>query len=86
MTACRRRHEANLPPQLASEKQGAGRPPPGGLRSSVPLGESLPGLLGHKLKCDGWRVACFSLRWGAGLIIQFRSLFGRWASLFFPLR
>lgn len=57
----------------------------GGLRSSVPLGESLPGLLGHKLKYDGWRVACFSPRWEAGLIIQFRSLSGRWASLFFSL-
>lgn len=89
-TACRRRHEANLPPQLASEKQGAGRPSvltrkgeDGGLWSSVPLGESLPGLLGHKLKYDGWRVAGSSPRRGAGLIIQFRSLFGRWASLFF---
>ena len=58
----------------------------GGSVSSVPLGESLPGLLGHKLKCDGWRVACLLLRWEAGLIIQFRSLSGRWASLFFSSR
>lgn len=35
-----------------------------------------------KLKCDGWRVVSFPR--GRGLIIQFRSLFGRWASLFFP--
>jgi hypothetical protein len=26
--------------------------------AALPLGESLPGSLGHKLKCDGWRVAC----------------------------
>lgn len=58
----------------------------GGLRSSVPLGESLPGLLGHKLKYDGWRVACSSPRWEAGLIIQFRSFSGRWASLIFSSR
>lgn len=35
-----------------------------------------------KLKCDGWRVALLPL-WMGGFILQFRSLFGRWASLFF---
>lgn len=34
-----------------------------------------------KLKCDGWRAASFPC--GRGSIIQFRSLFGRWASPFF---
>lgn len=57
----------------------------GGLRSSVPLGESLPGLLGHKLKYDGWRVACLSPRWGQASSFNSDHSLGGGLHSFFPL-